>query len=147
MGISRLGDWREDLISVTARLESGLVASHLVNWLSPFKERKFVILGEQGALEIDSLTSDVTYFANGSVPLDWEYLANMRGVAEGEITRFSFPKPEPLRTEHEAFRDYILGIDENVVSLDTAYCVVQVAEDIRRSVDASSVHESAESNQ
>ena len=33
------GREHEDLISVTAQMQDGTVASHLVNWLSPLKER------------------------------------------------------------------------------------------------------------
>ena len=31
-------------------------------------------------------------------------------------TRFTIAKPEPLRTEHEAFRDAVLGKDADIVT-------------------------------
>ena len=135
-GLAQFDLRREDLVSVTAKLDSGVVVNHLVNWLSPIKERKFVILGEEGSLEIDSLTSDLTFFAHGHVQTQWNYLANIRGPSEGEITRFSFVKPEPLLTEHENFRDYVLGRSDQVVSLDSALNVMRVAELILTSLAA-----------
>ena len=46
----RSGRKHEDLVSVVAELANGLVVTHLVNWLSPFKERVTTITGERGAL-------------------------------------------------------------------------------------------------
>src|SRR5690606_23837436 len=39
----------EDLISITALAANGTVINHLVNWLSPLKERLTVVTGERGA--------------------------------------------------------------------------------------------------
>ena len=99
----------EDLVSVVGCLEDGTIAAHLVNWLSPFKERTTVITGSRGAFVADTLTVDLTYYANGSVAAEWDEVALFRGVSEGDMIRYAFPKPEPLRTEHEAFRDAVLG--------------------------------------
>jgi UDP-N-acetylglucosamine 3-dehydrogenase len=46
----------EDLVAVTGQLADGTVTSHLVNWLSPFKERVTVITGEKGTFVADTLT-------------------------------------------------------------------------------------------
>ena len=45
----RSGREHEDLISVTARMADETVVSHLVNWLSPMKERLTVVTGDRGA--------------------------------------------------------------------------------------------------
>ncbi|MGO2774412.1 MAG: Gfo/Idh/MocA family protein, partial [Brachybacterium tyrofermentans] len=45
----RSGREDEDMVSVTGRLEDGTITNHLVNWLSPFKERVTVVTGEKGA--------------------------------------------------------------------------------------------------
>lgn len=44
------------------------------------------------------------------------------------MTRFAIAKPEPLRTEHENFRDAILGRDSDVVTLEQGAQVVRVCE-------------------
>ena len=44
------------------------MTNHLVNWLSPMKERVTVITGEKGAFVADTLTADLTFYANGVDP-------------------------------------------------------------------------------
>ncbi len=123
----RSGRPHEDLVSITGQLADGTVTNHLVNWLSPLKERVTVITGEKGALVADTLTADLTFFENGLVPTQWSEVARFRGVAEGDMTRFAFPKPEPLRVEHENFRDTLLGKDSDIVTLKQAAATVAVA--------------------
>ena len=52
----RSGRRHEDLVAVVATLGDGTVANHLVNWLSPMKERITVVTGERGSLVADTLT-------------------------------------------------------------------------------------------
>ena len=49
------------------------------------------------------------------------------------MIRYAFPKPEPLRTEHEAFRDAVLGKDVDIVTLRQGLATVAVAEAAIRS--------------
>lgn len=122
------GRQHEDLVAVVGQLTDGTVTSHLVNWLSPMKERVTIVTGERGAFVADTLTADLTFFANGLIPTTWDGVAAFRGVAEGDMIRFAFPKPEPLRTEHEAFRDAVLGKDSDIVTMRQGLTTVAVAE-------------------
>jgi len=122
------GREHEDLIAITGRLESGVVVNHLINWLSPLKERITIVTGERGTFVADTGTSDLTFHANGTVPAEWERIAAFRGVSEGDVTRFAFPKPEPLRTQHEAFRDAVLGKPSDIVTLTQGLRTLQVVE-------------------
>jgi UDP-N-acetylglucosamine 3-dehydrogenase len=122
------GRAHEDLVSVTARMENGTVASHLVNWLSPLKERMTVVTGERGAFVADTLLGDLTFHENGLVSSEWDQVATFRGVTEGNSTRFAIPKPEPLRVELEAFRDAILGQEAEVVTMREGLATVTVAD-------------------
>ncbi len=124
----RSGRPHEDLVAITGSLADGTVTNHLVNWLSPMKERLTTITGEKGAFVADTLSADLTYFANGSVPTQWAHIAGFRGVSEGDMIRFSFAKAEPLRTEHEAFRDAVLGVGDDIVSLREGAATLAVAE-------------------
>lgn len=124
----RSGREYEDMIAVTGRLESGVIVNHLVNWLSPMKERITVVTGEKGAFVADTSTGDLTFYANGTVPLEWESMAAFRGVTEGDITRFAFTKREPLRVEHEAFRDAVLGRPSDVVTMEQGLRTLEVVE-------------------
>jgi predicted dehydrogenase len=118
----------EDLVAVVGTLADGTVTNHLVNWLSPMKERVTVVTGEKGMFAADTITADLTFFANALVPSQWEAIAKFRGVSEGDVTRFAIPKPEPLRTEHEAFRDAVLGKDADIVTMRAGLATVAVAE-------------------
>ena len=51
-------------------LADGTITNHLVNWLSPLKERVTIVTGERGAFVADTLTADLTFYANGSVTDD-----------------------------------------------------------------------------
>lgn len=127
------GREHEDLVAVVGSLADGTVTSHLVNWLSPMKERVTVVTGDHGAFVADTLTADLTFYANGTVPTSWGSLAAFRGVSEGDVIRFAIPKPEPLRVEHEAFRDAMLGLDADIVTMREGLEVVRVAEAVLRS--------------
>ena len=124
----RSGREFEDLVSITGSLADGTVTSHLVNWLSPFKERVTVITGEKGAFIADTLTADLTFHANGSVETTWGDIARFRGVSEGDVIRYAIPKREPLLVEHENFRDAVLGKDADIVTLSQGLATVRVAE-------------------
>ncbi len=49
------------------------------------------------------------------------------------MIRYAYPKPEPLKREHEAFRDAILGIRNDVVTMDEGLLVVKTCEDVLES--------------
>jgi predicted dehydrogenase len=129
----RAGREHEDLVTVVGTLTDGTIASHTVNWLSPFKERRTIITGERGAFVADTLTADLTFYANGSVQSDWSDIALFRGMSEGDVIRFAIQKPEPLRTEHEKFRDAVLGKSAEIVTMQQGLGTVQVAEAILES--------------
>lgn len=124
------GRQHEDLVAVVAQLADGTVVNHLVNWLSPLKERVTVVTGEKGAFVADTLTADLTFFANGVQPTTWDSVASFRGVSEGDVIRYAIPKPEPLRTELLAFRDAVLGKPADVVGMREGVAIVEVAEAI-----------------
>jgi predicted dehydrogenase len=122
------GREHEDMIAITGRLASGVIVNHLVNWLSPMKERVTVVTGEKGAFVADTATGDLTFYANGTIPLEWESVSVFRGVSEGDVTRYSFAKREPLRVEQEAFRDAVLGEPSDVVTMEQGLRTLVVIE-------------------
>ncbi len=126
---SRLAGPHEDLVEVVGRLEDGTVLSMSVNWLTPTKRRRVTVLGERGALVADLLSADVSFFSNGSVPLEWEEMARLKGVSEGDMIRYAVRKREPLQVELENFRDAILGRpDAEIVTLDHGVAIMEVAD-------------------
>ena len=123
----------EDMVLATGRLQNGVLVSHVVNWLSPMKERVTIVTGEFGAFVADTSTGDLTFFRNGTVATEWEAVSAFRGVSEGDMTRFAFAKREPLRVEHEAFRDAVLGERFDVVTMEEGLRTLEVVEGVIRS--------------
>lgn len=124
----RAGREHEDLVSVVARMDNGVVVNHQVNWLSPMKVRQTTVIGERGAFVADTARVSLSFWANGSVPSDWEVLQQFRGVTEGDMTRFALRTYEPLVAEDEAFRDAVLGTANATISLADGVETVRVAQ-------------------
>lgn len=124
----RSGRQHEDLVAMVGQLEDGTITNHLVNWLSPFKERLVVLTGTEGSFVVDTLSADLTFYANGETEQPWDAIAQFRGVSEGDVVRYAFAKPEPLRTEHEAFLDAVLGQGDDIVTMASAVRTIRVAE-------------------
>lgn len=124
----RSGRPHEDMVVAVGTLSGGTITSHVVNWLTPFKERVTIISGENGMLVADTLTADLTYYENARIQVAWDP-GEFRGVSEGDMTRFALDRKEPLRTEHEAFRDSVLaGKPRGIVTLAEGTRVVEIAE-------------------
>jgi predicted dehydrogenase len=115
------------MVAVVAEMTGGVIADHLVIWLSPFKERSTVITGERGCFIADTLRADLTFYANGVVDTEWELVQAFRGVSEGDMTRFALSKREPLVVEHERFRDAVQGKETDIVTLEQGLRTVEVA--------------------
>lgn len=127
----KMGRPHEDLVVATGRLENDVVVSMNVNWLTPVKRRSVSVLGEKGSFVADLLAGDLFFYANADVGSQWDQIAQLRGVSEGDMVRYAFPKREPLAVEHEAFRAAISGGDaEGVVSLAEGVEILEVAEKI-----------------
>ncbi|GAA4706398.1 Gfo/Idh/MocA family oxidoreductase [Nocardioides conyzicola] len=122
------GREHEDLIAITARSANGIVINHLVNWLSPLKERTTVVTGEKGTLVADTLQGDLYFHANGLVETEWDQVASFRGVTEGDSIRYAIAKPEPLRVQHESFRDAIVGLSSDIITMREGMATVAVAD-------------------
>ncbi|WP_062949985.1 Gfo/Idh/MocA family protein [Brachybacterium sp. sponge] len=130
----RSGRKDEDMVSVAGRLADGTITNHLVNWLTPFKERVTVVTGEKGALVGDTLNADLTFHANGESTTNlWESMASFRGVSEGDSVTYALKRKEPLATEHEAFRDAVLGDTSNIVTMREGLHTVRTVEAVLES--------------
>ncbi|WP_341359220.1 Gfo/Idh/MocA family oxidoreductase [Georgenia sp. M64] len=113
----RSGRDHEDMVVAVGRLTNGVIVNHLVNWLSPRKERQTVVTGERGALVANTASGDLTFYANGTTATQWDAVAAFRGVSEGDAIRYAINKREPLRVEQENFRDTINGNTATTVSM------------------------------
>jgi UDP-N-acetylglucosamine 3-dehydrogenase len=123
----RSGRPHEDLLAALAQLTDGTIAHHRVNWLSPVKERTTTVTGDHGCLIADTLTTNLTFCANGARPTQRDTLSGFHGVTEGDITHYAIPKKDPLLTEHEDFRDTVLGHHPPTATLQHGLHAVLVA--------------------
>ncbi len=124
----KAGREHEDLVTITAQLKNKLAVNHIVNWLSPMKERVVVATGEKGCFVADTLLADLTFYRNSDAPSPWEGISQFRGVREGDMIRYAIAKPEPLRTEFEGFRDTVDGKEGKIVSMREGLAAVIAAE-------------------
>lgn len=125
--VHKSGREHEDMVSAVGRLDDGTMVNHLVNWLSPFKERFTSVTGERGCFIADTLTADLTFHSNAAVATEWEMLQAFRGVSEGDMIRYAIQKREPLLVEHELFRDAVLGKPADICTLRQGMRTVEVA--------------------
>lgn len=123
----------EDMVVATGQLENGIIVNHVVNWLSPFKERLTLVTGERGSFLADTMNNDLTFFENGTVPTQWDAVAAFRGVSEGEVTRYAIEKREPLRVEQERFRNAVNGDPSEIVTMNEGVATLEVIEAILES--------------
>jgi UDP-N-acetylglucosamine 3-dehydrogenase len=136
--VHKTGRAHEDLVLVTGRLQTGLAFSITVDWLTPTKIRRMRILGDRGMLVADTLTSDLVFHENGQVTSEWDSTQALRGVAEGNSTRYALQRREPLLVELEAFCDFVLGDDASpAVTLEEGLQTVRCAERVLESARSS----------
>jgi len=127
----------EDLVSITGRLDDGMLFNALVDRVSPTKVRRTRVLGERGMLLADTLTADLTFFENGTVATEWPATRQLRGVTEGDATRYALAKREPLLIELEAFCALVGGdAGAPVVSLRDGLEAVRYAEAVLESAES-----------
>lgn len=127
------GREHEDMVTISGRFANGVLVNHLVNWLTPFKERTTIVTGERGALVADTAMGDLTFYENGDMPVQWDQIAAFRGVSEGTVTRYALQKREPLAVEQAHFRDAILGVGSEHVSMEEGLQALRVVEGILQS--------------
>jgi len=127
------GYQHEGLVTITGELTDGTLVSQLVNWMSPFKERRTVVTGERGCFVADTVLADLTFYANGAIDTEWDALRTFRGVAEGDAIRYALVKREPLVLAHEHFRDAVDGKDSDIVPLRQALRAIEICDAVLRS--------------
>ncbi len=115
---------------MTGRLENGRAFNSTVDWLTPTKVRRTRVLGERGMLVADTLRADLSFYANAHVTTQgWPAMQELRGVAEGDMTRYALERREPLAVELEEFCALLRGEDgAAVVTLEEGLETVAVAE-------------------
>ena len=124
----------EDMFTGLVRMSDGSIGTLVINWLTPTKIRELIVTGEKGMFRCDYLTQDLYYYENPMLhDSDWEAMRVLRGVREGQMTRFVVTKKEPLRAEQEAFIDAVLNDKPSPVSGEDGLKALELAKAVVRS--------------
>lgn len=134
-GFVRSESGREDVLLASGVMSNNVLVNHVVNWLSPMKERIVTVTGEYGTFVANTVLGDLTLYRNAVEPVAWDSFANFRGVREGDVVRFAFPKKEPLLTELEGFVNAVRGVGSEFVSFAEGVEVLRVAASVIESAD------------
>jgi predicted dehydrogenase len=119
----------EDSLLAIGELDSGVQFNHVVNWISPTKERVTTVLGENGLMVADTLMGRLSLFANGSSVNAWDEDSVLRAVSEGAINEIAVSKLEPLLQEHKVFQSALASkSDSGLVTIKQGLEVIKVAE-------------------
>ena len=105
----RMGREHEDLVLVTGRLESAVSFNCVVDWLSPAKVRRTRVLGELGHARRRHAHRRPHVLRQRRDDVRVGRAQALRGVSEGDATRYALARREPLLVELEAFCDLLAG--------------------------------------
>lgn len=98
----------EDLFNGVMKFANGVVGVLDINWLTPTKRRTLTVTGERGMYVVDYISQDLIFYANPEAVHTWEARGSLdappvTNVAEGEMTRRSVRRHEPLAVELSEF--------------------------------------------
>jgi UDP-N-acetylglucosamine 3-dehydrogenase len=103
----------EDLFVGTIKFANGVVGLLDINWLTPTKRRTLTVTGDRGMYLADYITQDLVFFANQDAHDTWanagagQPITSVASVAEGEMTRRSIRREEPLVVELRDFAEAV----------------------------------------
>jgi UDP-N-acetylglucosamine 3-dehydrogenase len=106
----RIHTEHEDLFVGTLKFANGVVGLLDINWLTPSKRRTLTVTGERGMFLADYIAQDLVLFANPDADETWTRRGaepTITSVSEGEMTRFSIRRQEPLAVELAEFADAV----------------------------------------
>lgn len=92
----------EDLLYGLLYFPSGSVGLIDVNWLTPEKQRRIVVLGSEGMFQVDYLLQTLT-FTRGASELKPTYHGGYAAMFAGDTVSIPVHEAEPLRRELDAF--------------------------------------------
>jgi predicted dehydrogenase len=98
----RIHTEHEDLFNGMIKFANGVVGVLDINWLTPTKKRTLTVTGERGMYVADYIAQDLVFYANPEAEDTWVN-RGVTSVAEGEMTRRSVRREEPLTVELREF--------------------------------------------
>ena len=114
---------------------SGGVKAHVyVSWLNPFKEQKFVIVGEKAMLVFDDTVEWDKKLAKYAHAVEWQGERPIAIKAEPEYIKL--PKQEPLKAECQHFIDCVASGDTPRTDGREGLRVLKVLNKLQQAIDA-----------
>ena len=98
----RIHTEHEDLFNGMIKFANGVVGVLDINWLTPTKKRTLTVTGERGMYVADYIAQNLVFYANPDAEATWVN-RGVTSVAEGEMTRRSVRREEPLTVELREF--------------------------------------------
>jgi len=99
----------EDVVFVTLRYASGLLANLHLSWLHPHKERRFTLVCSQKMVELDDVSPEKLriYDKGYDRPPEFTQFAEFLTIRDGDVHIPQVAMEEPLRAEIRHFLDCI----------------------------------------
>jgi predicted dehydrogenase len=124
----------EDLIYGLLAFPDGVLAQLDVDWLTPEKQRRVVVLGEEGMFTVDYLSQSLT-FTRGTQALAPTYLDGYAPIIAGETRALPVMPAEPLRLQLDAFFGSLRSGEPPVVTGEEGLWAVALASTLLRSAN------------
>jgi len=122
-------------VTLTIMEFSGGIQAHIfVSWLHPFKEQRFVVVGEKQIAVFDDTQPWESKLILYPHQVHWSGMVPVARKAEGKAVKLQ--EVEPLRAEVEDFIHSILTREPPVAHGESALRVLKVLETAQRSLDS-----------
>jgi predicted dehydrogenase len=129
----------EDVVFVSIRFPSGLIAQIQLSWLDPRKERRLTVVGSKKMVELDDAhpTEKLRVYDKGyDRPPSFTEYAEFLAIRNGDIHIPMVSMAEPLDLECRHFIDCIVNGKQPLTDGPSALTVVQVLEAATKSLAA-----------
>jgi predicted dehydrogenase len=128
----------EDVVFVTLRYASGILANLHLSWLHPRKERRFTLVCSQQMVELDDVSPEKLriYDKGYDRPPAFTQFGEFLTIRDGDVHIPNVAMEEPLRAELRHFLDCIERGDKPVTDLAQGVRLTAILEAAERSVAA-----------
>lgn len=135
-GCSYLQQGIEDVVFLTMRFASGVVAHAHMSWLDPHKERKLTVVGSSAMAVFDDMAprEKLRLYDKGVTRPDYASYGESLAVREGDILIPKVPNVEPLALELSHFIKVARGAKPTRADAWDGVRVVRVLEAATRSL-------------
>ncbi|HEY6177274.1 MAG TPA: Gfo/Idh/MocA family oxidoreductase, partial [Kofleriaceae bacterium] len=126
----------EDVVFVTLRYASGILANLHLSWLHPRKERRFTLVCSQKMVELDDVSPEKLriYDKGYDRPPEFTQFGEFLTIRDGDVHIPHVAMEEPLRVEVRHFVDCILRGEPPATDLAQGVRVTAVLEAAERSL-------------